>query len=579
MHARRIDGAVQVIVRELERRLWLTAVVAIAGLFLSLRSYPQSTPAATVAAPASVKASDLDVSGPSYFAAHYRHMMRMPLQATVYDQSGFPATLPQFESFPDSHGLIGGYDPSGPTTTSTNAFFQSLGSNGRSCFTCHQPAFAMSLSVKDINERFRRYGLKDPLFAPVDGATCPKNVPAAYTKGGLVGGYVGTHEGPLEDAYETILHRGLIRVAIPLNAPPRLAKSAPITEFTLEVVSDPYGCNTDPNFNQDKSPGEPPVVDPDTGKPVQVISVYRRPRMSANMGFATTAFNFPGPPANPTPAPASGNIMWDGREESLESQAVDATKGHAQAPNAPTSVQVQQIVAFETGFFSAQYEGPKGLDLTKLALGGPVVLSAEPPGQRTPPIAFPLYDLWLHPSQTLPSRAERESIARGQDIFNNRGFQITNDAGINPLPAPGKPSPTIPGTCSTCHSQKFSGNDTFVGAQQDQGVGGTSVAFGGPAPSSFLPIFKVTCKAGVTLGFHGDTILTNDPGLALITGKCADVGKLTVPQLRGLAARPPYFSDGSAANLVEVVDFYDKRFSIGLSTKDKEDLVHFLNAL
>ena len=74
-------------------------------------------------------------------------------------------------------------------------------------------------------------------------------------------------------------------------------------------------------------------------------------------------------------------------------------------------------------------------------------------------------------------------------------------------------------------------------------------------------------------------VRTNDPGLALITGKCADIGKVTVSSRRGLAARAPYFHDASAATLMDVVNFYDRRFSIGLSAQDKIDLVNFLNAL
>ena len=62
------------------------------------------------------------------------------------------------------------------------------------------------------------------------------------------------------------------------------------------------------------------------------------------------------------------------------------------------------------------------------------------------------------------------------------------------------------------------------------------------------------------------------PGPHLITGNCADIGKVTVPGLRGLAARAPYFHDGSAATLLDVVNFYDLRFSIGLSAQDKIDL-------
>ena len=46
--------------------------------------------------------------------------------------------------------------------------------------------------------------------------------------------------------------------------------------------------------------------------------------------------------------------------------------------------------------------------------------------------------------------------------------------------------------------------------------------------------------------------------------------------LRGLAARPPYFHNGSAADLGEVVDFYDTRFAIGFTDREKADLVAFL---
>ena len=70
-----------------------------------------------------------------------------------------------------------------------------------------------------------------------------------------------------------------------------------------------------------------------------------------------------------------------------------------------------------------------------------------------------------------------------------------------------------------------------------------------------------------------------DIGRAMITGNCADIGKFKGPILRGLAARAPYFHNGSAATLEDVVEFYDQRFGIGLTAQQKSDLVAFLNAL
>ena len=74
-------------------------------------------------------------------------------------------------------------------------------------------------------------------------------------------------------------------------------------------------------------------------------------------------------------------------------------------------------------------------------------------------------------------------------------------------------------------------------------------------------------------------IYTTDPGRALISGRCVDVGSIVMQQLRGLAARAPYFSNGAAENLREVVDFYDRRFDMKLSEAEKYDLINFLEVL
>lgn len=72
---------------------------------------------------------------------------------------------------------------------------------------------------------------------------------------------------------------------------------------------------------------------------------------------------------------------------------------------------------------------------------------------------------------------------------------------------------------------------------------------------------------------------TSDPGKALITGQCSDFNRIKGPVLRGLAARAPYFHNGAAANLNELVNFYDQRFSMNLTETQKAQLVAFLNAL
>ena len=65
----------------------------------------------------------------------------------------------------------------------------------------------------------------------------------------------------------------------------------------------------------------------------------------------------------------------------------------------------------------------------------------------------------------------------------------------------------------------------------------------------------------------------------MITGKWADIGKFKGPILRGLAPRAPYFHNGSAAGLADVVGFYHTRFNLNLTSQQAADLVTFLGTL
>ncbi|MFZ3216096.1 MAG: hypothetical protein WA192_08565 [Candidatus Acidiferrales bacterium] len=536
-------------------------------------------------------------NSPKYFGPVYRSALKAPFHKQTFNDGGVPGVIPENETDDDATGKLGSYQPGGPTKTATNAFFQSLGTNGRTCVTCHLPPDGMSVSVKNINDRYKATNGHDPIFAPVDGSNCPSEVPAAETSGSISGGHLGGGTKSFKDAHSLILGRGVFRIFLPLPAD---------ADFDISVVSDPYGCNTTALYNTE--------TDTATGQQVRLISVYRRPLVSTNLVYVTktridtlnssgqpnskpvdpvTGLPLPNDPA--TGKPVGGNIMWDGREPTLETQAVDATLGHAQAVNPPTAAQVQQIVDFETGIYSAQIWNDNAHRLTAFGgFGGPNILYGATPNagevqptetNATPPpptfgLTFSLYNAWATLASTVARAAQRESVARGQAIFSTRAFTIANVAGLNNIAAgPGATLGTLTGTCSSCHNQASAGSDSFPAAQHDLGIGGDNPNFGGPPPSSELPIFQITCKSGAPSGFHGATVTTNDPGLALITGKCADVGRLSVAPLRGLASHPPYFSDGSAAKLEDVVDFYNKRFSIGLSAQDKLDLVNFLNSL
>ncbi len=459
----------------------------------------------------------------------------------IYELGAFPASIPQVDNDSDLTGCAGSYNRSGPTNVLQNGFFQELGTNGRSCATCHQPPSGMSIGLANIQARLKNNHGTDPLFASVDGANCPNYLPPNIDG-----------RSDFAEAHSLLLTRGLLRIFLPVPAN---------AEFTVKVVHDiPVsghpGCNSDPQFNQDTGPN---------GQTVQMLSFFRRPRVSANLTFIMAAGG-----ASPGPT-----LMWDGRETSLETQAKDATfdHGHAQSAVPPSAAQISQIVAFERGFFSAQSVASNAGQLDAAgASGGPQRLSTAPVGQSGPP-TFTEYQAWSGLQGTAANLA-RAAIANGEKIFNEKSFIISNVAGLNDA----QNSNSIQGTCTTCHSQVHAGDNVKAHAV-NIGVGGGSSAHNGPAPDPALPIFEVACTGGKTTPFDGGVVHTNDLGVAMISGRCADIGKFSGPQLRALAARAPYFSDGSASDLPAVVNFYNRRFQIGLTAQEQQDLVAFLNSL
>ena len=80
--------------------------------------------------------------------------------------------LPNLFPFLDLTGLSGTYNNAGKVDLS-GPFFQSLGTNGRSCATCHQANDAFGLSAVDAQLRYLITRGQDPLFAQIDGSTCP----------------------------------------------------------------------------------------------------------------------------------------------------------------------------------------------------------------------------------------------------------------------------------------------------------------------------------------------------------------------------------------------------------------------
>jgi cytochrome c peroxidase len=170
--------------------------------------------------------------------------------------------------------------------------------------------------------------------------------------------------------------------------------------------------------------------------------------------------------------------------------------------------------------------------------------------------------------------AARAAVARGEALFNAVIIPISGVTGLNDLP--GVPA-SFMGSCTTCHNTPNVGNHS-VGLPINIGV--TDYPALPALDITGLPVYTIKCDTGAKTPInHDSTIQTTDPGRALISGKCADIGKTKGPILRGLAARAPYFHNGSAATLLDVVNFYNQRFNLNLTEEQKSDLVAFLRTL
>ena len=248
----------------------------------------------------------------------------------AYGQSSLPNLAP----FANATGVLATYNTANGPIDLTGPFFQSLGTNGRSCASCHRPAQGMGISADEVKARFEFTQGRDPIFRTNDGSNCDHDIDTSTLAG-------------RRKAYSLLINRGLIRIplAVPANA-----------EFVVAGVLNPYGC-----------------ADPAT------LSVYRRPLPTTNLRFLST-------------------IMWDGRESSLQTgtqkityltnptdllanlahQSVSATNGHAQASTPLTAEQQQGIVDFEMVLVTAQaYDYRAGALNAHGATGGPVNIATQ----------------------------------------------------------------------------------------------------------------------------------------------------------------------------------------------------------
>ena len=169
----------------------------------------------------------------------------------VLGQPAGKPTLPNLYRFQNATGQSATFTSNGAIDL-TNPFFQDLGTNGRTCVTCHQPDQGWTVAADKVQVRFDVSGGLDPIFRTNDGSNCSHDIDTVTVSGRA-------------RAYSLLTSRGLFRIGIDVPAD---------AEFEVISVKNPYGCNE-----------------------ASTLSMYRRPLPSTNLR-------------------ALSAVMWDGRESS-----------------------------------------------------------------------------------------------------------------------------------------------------------------------------------------------------------------------------------------------------------------------
>jgi cytochrome c peroxidase len=244
-------------------------------------------------------------------------------------------------------------------------------------------------------------------------------------------------------------------------------------------------------------------------------------------------------------------LMLDGRQPDLESQALSAIQGHAQAGRLPTDSEIKHIKEFESSdgaFFSSPA-------LQTFAHGG---AAPSLPEGRTD--------------------AEKRGRRFFEDVTDLTDFKH--------------------GACAACHSGPML-NETnallYTVAKVPVHTRFQSVRVS-ELNEARNPVHEFLFKSA-----DGATtrLVTPDPGRALITGIGKESGlfdnvnAFKIPTLWGVSRTAPYFHDNSARTLEDVVAHYNKFFEvasdldgpgpqppvIALTPGDQADIVAYLKRL
>ncbi|MFN0250373.1 MAG: hypothetical protein ACKV2T_26070 [Kofleriaceae bacterium] len=399
-------------------------------------------------------------------------------------------------------GIAGFYSPLGslPDLVANNPFFADLGTNGRTCASCH--GFEGGFTTSHAQRLWNQSNGTDPLFmVTFDIGKCPDSDISTKRK--------------RRDAMELTLERGSVRAG--------MNRVQPTAEFEITMVEDPYHC-AQTSLTQ--------------------FFGYRKPNPLTSASQKSSVTWAPGPQPD--------------MRATLKGLFVGATLFHGATTVAPAVELQEEATDFMLfNYFAQIIDDDAGRLDDDGARGGPVHLANQDwflginhasTGTTTRKV-FDIFDAWIdsdtgHRRHSRKWRA-RAQIAEGQEIFNFR----ENANG---------------GTCSGCH------NSPNVGTRSVFQLFDIRVV---DIDDPELPRVHLRNKT------TGVTRIVSNLGRAAATGLWADIGRMSVPLLRGLSSRGPYFHAGQARTLMDVVEHYDTAFAFNFTSREKKALAAFLSAL
>ena len=335
---------------------------------------------------------------------------------------------------------------------------------------------------------------------------------------------------------------------------------------------------------------------------------------------------------------SSGPFLYDGRADTLESQALGAIELHSQSTHAIGNGALERIADFEREQFSSnrarfvaeQLELGVAPEDIPIPEDDPAFLATLTPQQRSGKDVFDFACANCHGGATGTQIVDRQvhdalcfdplpdgNLARTFTDINQNGLFDPFEGGTLVFPAPEE----------GCDEFVFIGITAQtvlgkIGAAFDPQPANTGVNFPAyrfrfyyddertqqwtdlpPLPLFDEQGFPATDEQGVPIaGPAGGPIpFTTDPGRALITGNPSDWEGFDMPQLRGIASTAPYFHDNNVNTLEEVVDLYSRAIlpaipggffppiiptpqpsffpGEALSAQEKADLVAYLEVL